>query len=176
MRETIINSQRLYDGRIVVLDLLDVRLPNGEHSRREVVRHPGAVAVVPLDADGSVILVRQYRIAADRVMLEIPAGTLDPGEPAATCAERELQEEAGLRPGRLDSLGGIFAAPGYTTEYIHLFLATELSASSLEMDDDEFIEVVRLPFDEALRMVDVGEIDDSKTVAGLLRAARHLRR
>lgn len=176
MRETIINSQRLYDGRIVVLDLLDVRLPNGEQSRREVVRHPGAVAVVPLDADGSVILVRQYRIAADRVMLEIPAGTLDPGEPAATCAERELQEEAGLRPGRLDSLGGIFAAPGYTTEYIHLFLATELSASSLEMDDDEFIEVVRLPFDEALRMVDVGEIDDSKTVAGLLRAARHLRR
>lgn len=176
MRETIINSQRLYDGRIVVLDLLDVRLPNGEHSRREVVRHPGAVAVVPLDADGSVILVRQYRIAADRVMLEIPAGTLDPGEPAATCAERELQEEAGLRPGRLDSLGGIFAAPGYTTEYIHLFLATELSASSLEMDDDEFIEVVRLPFDEALRMVDDGEIDDSKTVAGLLRAARHLRR
>lgn len=176
MRETIINSQRLYDGRIVVLDLLDVRLPNGEHSRREVVRHPGAVAVVPLDADGSVILVRQYRIAADRVMLEIPAGTLDPGEPAATCAERELQEEAGLRPGRLDSLGGIFAAPGYTTEYIHLFLATELSASSLEMDDDEFIEVVRLPFDEALRMIDDGEIDDSKTVAGLLRAARHLRR
>lgn len=176
MRETIINSQRLYDGRIVVLDLLDVRLPNGEQSRREVVRHPGAVAVVPLDADGSVILVRQYRIAADRVMLEIPAGTLDPGEPAATCAERELQEEAGLRPGRLDSLGGIFAAPGYTTEYIHLFLATELSASSLEMDDDEFIEVVRLPFDEALRMVDDGEIDDSKTVAGLLRAARHLRR
>lgn len=176
MRETIINSQRLYDGRIVVLDLLDVRLPNGEQSRREVVRHPGAVAVVPLDADGSVILVRQYRIAADRVMLEIPAGTLDPGEPAATCAERELQEEAGLRPGRLDSLGGIFAAPGYTTEYIHLFLATELSASSLEMDDDEFIEVVRLPFDEALRMIDDGEIDDSKTVAGLLRAARHLRR
>lgn len=175
MRETVIKSERLYDGRIVVLDLLDVRLPNGEQSRREVVRHPGAVAVVPLDIDGTVILVSQYRIAADRIMLEIPAGTLDVGEPPELCAERELQEEAGLKPGELVSLGGIFAAPGYTTEYIHLFLATDLQPSSLEMDDDEFIEVVRVPFDEALRMVDSGEIADSKTVVGLLRAARHLR-
>jgi len=176
MHEKIINSQRLYNGRIVVLDLLDVRLPNGEQSRREVVRHPGAVAVVPLDDDGAVILVRQYRIAADRIMLEIPAGTLDEGEAPALCAQRELQEEAGLKPGELVPLGGIFAAPGYTTEYIHLYLATDLSESTLDMDDDEFIEVVRLPFHEALRMVDDGEIDDSKTVAGLLRTARFLGR
>jgi ADP-ribose pyrophosphatase len=174
MRETKLSTERIYDGRIVKLDLHDVRLPNGEQSKREIVSHPGAVAVVPLDADQTILLVRQYRMAADRILLEVPAGTLDPGEAPEICAERELQEEAGYKPGRLTPLGGIFAAPGYTTEFIHLFLATDLQVSSLELDDDEFIEVVRVPLVDALQMIDSGEIVDSKTVAILLRTARYL--
>ncbi len=170
--ETTLHSQRLYDGRIVKLDLLDVRLPDGNEARREIIRHPGAVAVVALDAAQNVLLVRQYRTAADKILLEIPAGTLNPGEDPLACAERELQEETGYRPGKLEAMGGIYTAPGYTTEFIWLFSARDLSEFRLAMDDDEFIEVERKPLAEALALIDSGEIADGKSVAGLLRFAR----
>lgn len=174
MHERINSSKRVYNGQVVRLDILDVTLPNGNLAAREVVRHPGAVAIVPVDSDGQVVLVRQYRTAAGQVMIEIPAGTLEPGEDPVICATRELQEEAGLLPGELVLIGGIFAAPGYTTEYIHLYLARDLTESTLPADEDEFIEVFRVPLADALRMVEAGEINDSKTVVGLLRAREHL--
>jgi ADP-ribose pyrophosphatase len=173
MQEKVTSTQTLYDGRIVRLDLVDVTLPDGKSARRELVRHPGAVAIVAVDGD-DVLLVRQYRLAADRIMLEIPAGTLRPGEPPLDCAQRELQEETGCKPGKLEPLGGIFVAPGYTTEFIHLFLATQLSESRLPLDDDEFVEVERLSIKAALGLIERGEIIDGKTVSGLLMAARRL--
>lgn len=171
MHETITREERVYDGRVVHLVVLDVKLPDGKSAKRELVRHPGAVALVPLIGD-DVLMVRQFRIAAGRVMLEIPAGTLNPGEDPAVCAERELQEETGYRPALLEALGGIFVAPGYTTEFIHLFLATGLEESKLDMDDDEFIELVRMPLADALAMVESGEIIDGKTTTALLKVAR----
>jgi ADP-ribose pyrophosphatase len=172
VKEHITHEQSVYQGRVVKLSLLDVTLPNGEPGKRELIRHPGAVAIVAFDAADNVLLVRQYRIAADKVMSEIPAGTLNPGEEPALCAARELQEETGYRPGSLQSIGGVYPAPGYTTEFIHLFIARDLVHDPLPMDDDEFIEVDRLPLAAALAMVDNGEICDGKSVAGLLRAAR----
>lgn len=174
--EVSLGEHEIYQGRVIHVVVADVRLPNGAPGRRELVRHPGAVAIVALDDAEHVLLVRQFRFAAGRVLSEIPAGTLNPGEDPLLCAERELQEETGYAPGRLQPLGGIFVAPGYTTEFIHLFLATDLRESRLEMDDDEFISLDRVPLAEALAMIDRGEIIDGKSIAGLLKVARSLGR
>jgi ADP-ribose pyrophosphatase len=132
------------------------------------------VALVAFDRDNNVLLVRQFRMAANRILLEIPAGTLEKGEDPEACAIRELQEETGYKPGQIESIGGIYTAPGYTTEFIHLFIATDLSESKLDADDDENIEVVRMPLAQALALIENGEIADGKSAAGLLRAARKL--
>lgn len=174
MIEKVLNEQSVFSGRVIKLSVLDVELQDGSESKRELVKHPGAVAVLPIDAEGNVLLVRQFRIAAGRVLTEVPAGTLNAGEDPLLCAERELQEEVGYRPGKLESLGGIFAAPGYTTEFIHLYLATELQEARLEQDADEFIEVDRVPFTQVLDMVERGEIIDGKSIVCVLRAARQL--
>jgi len=171
MHETIIKTDRVYNGKLFNLDVSEVRLPDGSNGLREVVRHPGATALVAVDADGKILLVRQYRIASNRVMSEIPAGTRDGDEPPEVCAIRELQEETGYKPGKLESLGGFYVAPGYTTEYIYLFLATDLVESRLQGDSDEFIEVIRVTLDEAIRMIEQGEIADAKTTIGVLRYA-----
>ncbi len=172
--ESLLTSEPIYDGKTVHLRVDTVRLPNGHIARREIVRHSGAVAMVPVDADGNVILVRQYRHAAQRVMLEVPAGSLDGDESPEQGAIRELQEEAGYRPGKLQRLGGAFPAPSYTTEFIHLYLATELTASRLETDDDELIEVVRLTWDDLIQKITSGEIVDSKTISAVLLAKAYL--
>ncbi|NDJ60244.1 MAG: NUDIX hydrolase [Chloroflexi bacterium] len=174
MEETTVNTTEIYAGRIVNLVVLDVALPDGAPAKRELVRHPGAVAIIAVDADLQVLLVRQFRIAAGVVLREIPAGTLEPGEAPLICAERELREETGYRPGKLEPMGGIYVAPGYTTEYIHLFYATDLSEDPLAQDADEFIEVDRVPFTEALAMIERGDIVDGKSITGLLRVARRL--
>jgi ADP-ribose pyrophosphatase len=136
------------------------------------MRHQGAVAVVPFDAEGNVLLIRQYRAGIDRDIIEIPAGLLEAGEDPAACAEREMREETGYRPGTLESLGGYYVAPGYNDEYIHLYLARDLEPAPLAQDSEEFLELVRLPFDEALAMVERGEISDSKTIIALYKVDR----
>lgn len=174
MQEDIVGTEQIYKGRIVNLFVHEVALPDGKHSKREVVKHPGAVAVVALDDQQRVLLVRQFRLPAAQVLREIPAGTLEPNEDAAECAARELQEETGYKPLKLEAMGGFFVAPGYTTEYIHLFFATQLRESRLESDTDEFIEADHVPLVEALAMIEQGEIIDGKSVTGLLRVARRL--
>ena len=174
MHEKITHTESIYSGRVVKLVVHDVELPDGKSSKRELVQHPGAVAVVALDAEQNVLLVRQYRIAADQILLEIPAGTLNPGEDPEACAVRELQEETGYRPGQIEKIGGIFVAPGYTTEFIHLYLASDLIDSKLAQDEDEFLEVERLPLAEALKWVEQGDIIDGKSISALLLVARRL--
>jgi ADP-ribose pyrophosphatase len=175
MQETIVDTQDIFDGRVVHLLLHKVRLPDGEYSKREVVEHPGAVAIVALDDQQNVLMVRQFRLPAGKILYEIPAGTLEDDEAPEVCASREMREETGYKPANLESLGGFYTAPGYTTEFIHLFYATGLSEARLEQDVDEFIELERMPFSKALEMIEQGEIVDGKTILGLLKVARRLK-
>ena len=144
-----------------------LRYPSGREAKFDVLEHVGGVTIVAFDPNGRLLLVRQYRHAVGRELLELPAGTLDPDESPERCAERELQEEAGYRPGRIERLGGFHTAPGYCTEYLHVFLCTDLIESRLE-GDEEAIDVVPTPLEEALRMVAAGEIEDAKTAGALL--------
>jgi ADP-ribose pyrophosphatase len=174
MEEQIISTEDIFQGRVIHLKVHQVRLPDGSTSKREVVQHPGAVAIVPIDTDGNVLLVEQYRTAAGRMMTEIPAGTLDPNETPLACAEREMQEETGYKPRQMQALGGFYVAPGYTSEYIHLFYATDLIEARLQHDADEFITVKRVSLPQALKMIDDGVIVDGKSKIGLLQVARLL--
>lgn len=175
MEETIVGTAKIYDGRVVKLAVHDVRLPNKRLSKREVIHHAGAVAIVVVDENQNVLLVRQFRLPAGKILYEIPAGTLKPGEDPADCARRELQEETGYMPLNLEAMGGIYPAPGYTTEFIYLYYVTQIDISSLPKDDDEFLESIWIPLEEAISMTESGDITDAKTVAGLLRVARRLR-
>jgi len=151
-------------------------LPDGRRVSLDVVRHPGAAAVVPFLDEEHVLLIRQYRHAAGGSILEVPAGKLDDGEAPERCAARELEEEAGRRAGRLEKLGWIYTTPGFTDEVIHLFAAFELSPVPLRHEDDELIELVPLPVAEALELVWSGEIPDAKSALALLHAARKVGR
>ena len=172
--ETVTSSQRLYDGRILNLRLDAVRLPNGKTSQREIVEHRGAVAMVPMLDRNTVILVRQYRRAAAQSLLEIPAGTLDPDEEVEACAKRELSEEINYAAGRMIKLFQSYMAPGYSTELIHTFLALDLTPAPGHTDEDEFLEILPTPLADALRMIQTGEIQDAKSISGLLYAERVL--
>lgn len=173
--EVATRSERLYEGRILKLRLDTVRLPNGKTSKREIVEHRGAVAMVPMLDKGTVILVRQYRLAAGRSLLEIPAGTLDPNEEVEACAKRELAEEINYAAGRMMKLFQSFMAPGYSTEIIHTFLALNLTKAEGHTDEDEFLEILPTPFADALNMIKTGEIIDAKSISGLLYAERILK-
>jgi ADP-ribose pyrophosphatase len=174
MLETITQSMEIFKGRIVHLQVHDVQLANGMMSKREVIHHQGAVAVIVTDDENNILLVQQYRLPAGKVMWEIPAGVLEPNEEPEVCASRELQEETGYKPVSLVAMGGIHVAPGYTTEYIHIYWAREVVESSLEMDEDEFVEAHWKPLTDAIEMIGVGEITDSKTITAVLRVAREL--
>ena len=175
-------SRLIHDGRIVHLSIDRVRFPDGSEGELEMIRHSGASAVLPLlgardESDPEVLLIRQYRYAGGGYMLEVPAGRPDaPGEDWELCARRELKEETGFLAGRMTSLGGIHTTPGFTDEYIHLFLAEELREGRTSFDHDEFIEQVRMPLSRALLAVREGEITDGKTVCTLLYAATFLLR
>lgn len=165
----------IYRGRVFLLVKENVTLDNGATTDLEYVEHPGAAAIVPLHANGEVALVRQYRHALKRYIWEIPAGTLDPGEPVDTCARRELAEETGLAASDWEPLGDVTPVPGYSDERVHLFLARGLTPAQQSLDADEVLAVHRMPLDEALRMIERGEIRDAKTICGLLLAERRLR-
>ncbi len=160
----------LFEGRVVRLYLKDVTLPNGQNTTLEVVHHAGAAAVVPLHEDGSITLVYQYRHAVGGWLYELPAGLLEPGEAPQDCAGRELEEEAGLRAGRLTRLSTYYTTPGFSDEVVHLYLATNLTPCKQRLEADEVIELVRMPLSEALGNIGNGTISDGKTIIGLLLA------
>jgi len=167
----VLSSVCVHDGRIVKLSLEEVRLPNGNSVTLELIRHPGAAAVVPVDRAGNVVMVRQYRHATGSFLLEVPAGKLDhPGESPEDCALREVEEETGFRAGRLVPLGWIWTTPGFTNEKIWLFVALDLTPSRPNLQSDEVLTVETLNFAEAARRAASGEIVDGKSVCALLRA------
>jgi len=167
----LIESRSVYDGKIVKLSTDRVELPNGNVAELEMIRHPGAAAVVPLDSEGQVLLVRQYRYAAGGWLLEVPAGKLDAGEPPRDCALREVEEETGFRPGHLTPMGWIWTTPGFTDEKIWLYLATELVPTRQSLQQDEVLTVERLPLDDAVEWATRGEIVDGKSICALLRVS-----
>ena len=169
--ETTVESVRVFDGLILHIDHATNRLPNGKLAAREIARHVGASAVVPVDGEGNVWLVRQYRAPIDKVLLEIPAGKLDfPGEDRQLAAIRELEEETGLTAGRWTHLADIVTTPGFSDEKISLYLAQELSPGQSHPDEDEFLNVVRIPLEELVAMIMRGEVPDSKTICAVLMA------
>ena len=165
-------SKEIYKGKVVHLFVETVTLPNGHTTTLEVIHHPGAAAVVPFVTADEILLVRQYRHAAGGYLFEIPAGKLDPGEAPEACAARETEEETGHRAGRLAKLGAILTTPGFTDEIIHLYAGYDLVATEAHTEADEDLTVVRMSFDEAVRRVERGEIQDAKSMAALLLAAR----
>ena len=165
-QEERIGGEVLFQGRMLRLERDTVRLPNGLETSREVIRHPGAVAIIALQ-DQQVLLVRQYRYAIAQDTLEIPAGKLDPQESPLNCAVRELREETGYR-GTLEHISTFYSTPGFTDEGMHLFLARDLVWDPLTPDDDEFIEVERIPWDEAVLRAQQNEFNDAKTILGIL--------
>ncbi len=170
---TLISSERRYHGRIISLDLDTVRFPDGSTGTLEMVRHPGASAVVPFlddpaDPDPRILLIRQFRHAADGVIWEVPAGRLDPGETPEECARRELAEETGMRASQLTRLTTIYTTPGFTDERIHLFLADGLEEGTHRREADEFMELRPTPWSEAMRLIEQGAIMDGKTLVSLL--------
>ena len=173
--ERVLESRRLYDGRIMAVRLDTVAMPNGREATREIVEHAPVVAIVPVDENGDVVMVRQYRLATGDVMLEVPAGLVDEGEEIEVAAQRELQEEIGYRAGHLEPLSGFFVSPGFCTEFIHVFLALGLEVSDLAADEDEDIVVERVPLAEAVQMVEEGAIRDAKSIVGILMARERLR-
>jgi ADP-ribose pyrophosphatase len=163
----------VYRGRAIEVWVDEVELPNGRRVALDIVRHPGASAVVPFASESDVLLIRQFRHAAGGTILEVPAGKLD-GEPPETCAARELEEEAGRRAGRLVRLGSIWTTPGFTDEVIHLFAAFDLERVPPRHEEDEVIEVIEVPLRRALGLVWSGELRDAKSALALLHAARHV--
>lgn len=171
-----VSTRRMYSGRIINLDVDTVRFPNGTTGELEMIRHPGASAVVPFLTDPAgedpmVLLIRQYRYAAERYLYEVPAGRLDPGEAPEACARRELREETGCTAERVEHLFTMYTTPGFTDEKIHLFMAVGITRGENAREADEFIEVETMPLSRALSLVEQGEIQDAKTALALLYAA-----
>ena len=171
-----ISTRRMYTGRIINLDIDTVRFPNGSTGELEMIRHPGASAVVPflsdpVGEDPQIVLIRQYRYAAERYLYEVPAGRLDAGEAPDACARRELKEETGCEAERVEHLTTIYTTPGFTDEKIHVFMAVGLTRGEIAREADEFIEVETMSLSHALSLVEKGEIRDAKTVVALLYAA-----
>lgn len=173
--EQLVSSEHVYRGRVLNLRLDTVRVKNGDLTLREIAEHRGAVAIIPLDENNNVYLVKQWRAATGRVMLEIPAGTLEENEKPEAAAPRELHEETGVTAGRLDFLVRFFASPGILTEEMFLFLARDLQIGAQNLMDDEDIEVLKISLDDAIARIATGEIADAKTIVGLFLAREKIR-
>jgi ADP-ribose pyrophosphatase len=176
MDYTVTASEPVFAGRAFKVRIDSVRRSDGRTHRVEIVDHPGAITLVPVDAEGRLHFVRQYRHSTLEVMLELPAGTLDDEEDPIDCARRECREEIGMAPQTLERLGGFFLAPGYSTEYLHIYLATQLSASPLPADEDEDLCVERLTLEQAEALAVSGELHDAKSLAALYLFRLHTER
>jgi ADP-ribose pyrophosphatase len=172
-RVRVVSSRKIFRGRVVNLDVDRVVEPSGREVEREIIRHGGAAVVLPVTDDRRVVLIRQYRYAAGELMLEVPAGTIDAGESPEETARRELVEETGYHPERLAKLAEFFPSPGILTELMHLYLATGLTKGEARPEDDESIEVVELPFEEALGLEPGRDVRDAKTIVALSFLRRH---
>lgn len=171
LKEQPLETQEVYRGRILRVEKMTVRLPNGALAQREIVRHQGACAIVAVDEGGRVALVRQYRAPLDDLLLEVPAGKLEPGEDPLACARRELWEETGLTGGRWQKLTELLSTPGFCDEKLHVYLAEGVQLGEGHPDADEFVETEWLPLQQAVAQAYAGQLTDGKTIVGLLLAA-----
>lgn len=167
LTEKTLETREIFSGRIIKVRVDTVCLPDGQESTREVVEHAGAVAVVALDGDNNIIMVRQYRKPVEMVLTEIPAGTMEKDEDPLLCAKRELREETGFSADHWYKILSYYSAPGFTDECLHLYLATGLTDGEIDLDEDEFVETVHLPLKEAWRMIFAGKIVDGKSIIGI---------
>jgi len=167
MEETL-SSRVVFNGQAVRLRVDNVRLPGGRRSEREIVEHSDCVVIIPIDAEGNLLLVKQFRKAVERELLEIPAGGIDPGEEPGATVCREMHEETGYRPRKIEKLGGFYASPGYCTEYMHLFLARDLVPDGLHAEDTDSIVLVKVSLNQVAELIATGAICDAKSIAGLL--------
>lgn len=163
----LLKSEIIYPGRAFTIRRDHLRTPDGRETKFDIVEHGGSVILLPLDAEGNLLFVRQYRHAAGLALLELPAGVLEKDETPESCARREIREETGMAAGRLEPLGGFYLAPGYSTEYMHVYLAADLYPAPLEADADEFLAVERIPLAEAFAMPARGLLPDAKSLAAL---------
>lgn len=168
MEEKTMKSEKIYEGRIINVRIDTVELPDKKYSKREIVEHPGAVGIVPITSNGEIVLVKQYRKAVERALLEIPAGRLEAEEDPSQCAIRELKEETGYTADSLEKMLEFYSAPGFSTEKIYIYLADSIKAGIAEPDEGEHVETLIMPLDRALEMVKRGEIKDSKTIIAIL--------
>ncbi len=172
----VVKSEVLFKGKAFTIRRDSLRLPDGHETKLEIVEHVGSVVIIPMDKEGHMLFVRQYRHASGLDLLELPAGTHNLNETPEACAKREVREETGMAAGKLEHLGGFYLAPGYSTEYMNVYLATELRKAPLPPDVDEILSVEALPVKQALKMAGSGEIPDAKTLAALFLARSRLQR
>lgn len=165
--EKTISSQSIYEGRIIKVKVDEVLLPNGNTAKREIVHHQGAVAVIPLTDDGRLVAVRQFRKPLEKVIVEIPAGKLEPGEDPLSCAKRELEEETGYTAAHYEKLSAFYTSPGFADELLHVYVAKGLVKGESRPDEDEFVDLLELTLEEAHELHQTGEICDAKTVVAL---------
>jgi ADP-ribose diphosphatase len=170
----LIKSELLFKGRAFAIRRDYLKTPNGRETKIDVVEHGGSVVLIPIDNDGNMLFVRQYRHPAGKDLLELPAGTRDGDEPHEHCAAREIREETGMEAGKLQKVGEFFLAPGYSSEFMVVFLATELKDNPLNPDDDEFLQLEKIPVKNAIEMAEQGKVPDAKSLAALLLARPYL--
>jgi ADP-ribose pyrophosphatase len=171
----LLKSESLLQGRTFKIRRDTLKTPDGHETKLEIVEHGGSVVLVPIDDQSNLLFVRQYRHAAGKDVLELPAGTRDENEPYEECAAREIREETGMEAGRLEKIGEFYLAPGYSTEFMAVFLATQLKHNPLQADEDEFLQIEKIPLKQAIDMAENGEVADAKSLAALLLARSHLR-
>ena len=170
----LIRSETLLQGRAFKIRRDYLKTPDGRETRLEIIEHGGSVVLIPIDDDGNLLFVRQYRHAAGEDLLELPAGTRDNDEPFEECAAREIREETGMEAGRLQKVGEFYLAPGYSSEFMVVYLATGLKENPLDADDDEFLQVEKIPLKTAIQMAERGDVPDAKSLAALMLARSYL--
>ena len=163
----LLKSEPVFQGRAFKIRRDTLKTPDGRQTKYEIVEHVGSVIIIPMDEQGNLLFVRQYRHAAGKDLLELPAGTREGDEPYEICAAREIREETGMAAGKLERIGDFYLAPGYSTEFMAVFLATELTHNPLTPDEDEFLQLEKIPIRKAIEMAEKGEMPDAKTLAAL---------